>query len=91
MSETVGAAFVLGPGEGRLIDPGGFQMSVKAARMASRWKCRGRRRRTTSSRAVAVRHLPERAEGLLASALAISPCLVGGHVPPCVAAGGLGW
>ena len=31
MSETVGSAFVLGPGEGRLIDLGGFQMSVKAA------------------------------------------------------------
>ena len=30
MGETVGAAFVLGPGEGRLIDLGGFQMSVKA-------------------------------------------------------------
>lgn len=31
VSETVGSAFVLGPGEGRLIDLGGFQMSVKAA------------------------------------------------------------
>lgn len=31
MSELAGGAFVLGPGEGRSIDLGGFRMSVKAS------------------------------------------------------------